>query len=507
MKTDIGTRVRRLATVDSLLPVGGVLGEALRVFPWLVLLSAFGRLGWSTVPLSFWSALAITGLTAFVVRRSVASGWSLGSARILTMSLSVALVLVLTRLENGGGYAFWDLEWGNYAFNQLPALAAALGFGLILIWRGITIGQETLGVDYLYRNFKISIVSFVVLMIVWGLVIGFNGGQDMFRAIVPYLLAYFFVALMTLGISNFLSIRQGTASRPRASDLFARRWLLVLLGVVAGVVLVGGLIGSTVSYNLVGVVSHGLSTLGDWLVTAVKYLIGYPIGYLLIGVEWLGKIIIAWIQSLMGKPYLVPPEEFGGGPPETPKIDPGSFPPGLLLAIKWVLVALVVAVVIFVLARLISRYWREPRDKGFDETNESLFSWTGFKADLKGFLKGLLKRRQSAAPAAPPIAATVTGEDQYLDIRELYRGLLWEGEQAGHPKAKWQTPYEYERDLTGLFPDERAGLAEITGTYVENRYGHVAVASDLGQRLMRVWLKLRSALRGTGQAGSGTAPH
>ena len=474
--------------------MGGVLGEVLRVFPWLILLSAFGRLGWSTLPLGFWSALAIVAVTAFVVRRSLAGGWSVGSARILTMSLSVALLLVLTRLENGGGYAFWDMAWGNYAVNQLPALAAALGFGLVLIWRGITVGRETLGVEYLYRNFKISIVGFVVLMILWGLIIGFNGGQDMFKAIVPYVLAYFFVALMTLGISNFLSIRQGTPSRPRATDLFARRWLLVLLAVVLVVILVGGVIGSTVSYNLVGAVSHGLSVLGDWLVTAVKYLIGYPIGYMLIGVEWLAKIIIAWLQGLAGKPQPVPPEEFGGEP-KTPDLSTNSLPPGLLLAIKWVLVALVVAVVIYILARLISRYWREPRDKGFEEVDESLFSWTGFRADLKGFLKGLLKRRQAGAPAAPPIAATVTGEDQYLDIRELYRGLLWEGEQAGHPKAKWQTPYEYERDLTGLFPDERAGLADITGTYVENRYGHVPVASELGQRLMKVWLKLRAALR------------
>ena len=508
MKVDFGTRAKRLASVESLLPVGGVLGEVLRVFPWIVFLSAFGRLGFATPPLGLLSSLAIVAVTAFVVRRSVASGWSIGSARVLTMSVAMALLLVLARLENGGGYAFFDMAWGSYAINQLPALGAALGFGLILIWRGITIGRESLGIEYLYRNFKLSIIGFVVLMVLWGLTIGFNGGEDMFKALVPYVLAYFFVALMTLGISNFLSIRQGTVSRPRATDLFARRWLLVLLAVVLVVVLVGGIVGSTVSYNLVGVVSHGLSTLGDWLLTAVKYLIGYPIGYLLIGVEWLGKIIIAWIQSLMGKPYQVPPEELGGGPPEMPDLSTGSLPPGLLLAIKWVLVALAVAVLVYVLARLISRYWREPREKGFEEVNESLFSWNGFRADLKSFLKGLLKRRPATAPAVPPIAATINGEEQYLDIRELYRGLLWEGEQAGHPKAKWQTPYEYQRALGSFFPDEHDGLAEITGTYVEHRYGHVPVASELGRRLMKVWLRLRAALRGTadGQATTGAAP-
>ena len=285
MKAQIGSQVHKLATVDSLLPIGGVLGEVLRTYPWLVFLAAFGRLGWSTPPLGLASSLAIVAVTAFVVRRSLAGGWSLGSARILTMSISVALLLVLTRLENSGGYAFWDISWGSYAVNQLPALAAALGFGLILIWRGIAVGREQLGVEYLYRNFVISIVGFVVLMILWGLTIGFDGNQKLFSALVPYLLGYFFVALMTLGISNFLSIRRGTYGRPGATDLFARRWLLVLLGVVLVVVLVGGLIGSTVSYNLVGVLSHGLTTLGDWLVTAVKYLIGYPIGYMLIWVE------------------------------------------------------------------------------------------------------------------------------------------------------------------------------------------------------------------------------
>ena len=188
-----------------------------------------------------------------------------------------------------------------------------------------------------------------------------------------------------------------------------------------------------------------------------------------------------------------------------PKINPNSLPPALLLALKWFLVALAVAVVVYILARLISRYWRGPQGKGYEEVHESLWSWGGFRADLKSFLKGLLPEAAGQRAGGPPIAATIDGEEQYLDVRELYRGLLWEGEQAGHPKAKHQTPYEYQRALDRFVPDEHEGLAEITGTYVENRYGHVPVASELGRRLMKAWFKLRAALRLSASGGQPTA--
>ena len=507
MKVKLGSRVRQVARVETLLPVGAVLGEVLRLFPWMVLLASLGFFGFDTPPLGVLSALAIVAVTVFAVRWALGSGWSLGNVRLLTISVSVALLLVLIRLENSGGYGFWDIAWGNYAVDQLPALGSALGFGLVLIWRGVTVGREPLNVDYLYRNFVIGIVGFVVLMLAWALTSNFHHGQNLFASVVPYVLSYFFVALMTLGVSNFLSLREGSRTRPKAVDLFARRWLLVLLGVVLVVILVGAIIGSTVSFDLTGAVTRAAGVLGDWLLTAAKYVIGYPLGWLATVIYWVAN----WLINLFRGSAR--PMEGQGDPGEVPddlkQFNMDSLPPGLLLAIKWVLVALAVALVVYILARLITRYWRGTQEKGFEEVHESLWSWTGFRADLKSFLKGMLRRRGEGRVApAPPIACTIEGEEQYLDIRELYRGLLWEGEQVGHPKAKSQTPYEYQRALAGFFPDEHEDLAEITGTYVENRYGHVPVGSALGQRLMRVWLKLRAALRlsaGGGQPSGNAA--
>ena len=112
----------------------------------------------------------------------------------------------------------------------------------------------------------------------------------------------------------------------------------------------------------------------------------------------------------------------------------------------------ILSVIIYFLSRAIYRYWRGNDDKGYDEIHESLWSWAGFSGDLKTFLKGLGDRfRRAGAHASPPLACTMT-EPQFLDVRELYRGLLWEGNRAGHPKPSCADPVR----IRGR-PEERRG--------------------------------------------------
>jgi hypothetical protein len=100
----------------------------------------------------------------------------------------------------------------------------------------------------------------------------------------------------------------------------------------------------------------------------------------------------------------------------------------------------------------------------------------------------------------PPAAVTLEDANQPLDIRELYRGLLWEGKQAGLAKKSADTPYEYQGTLGKVVPGERASLAALTEAYVQVRYGHTVIGGEHAVGLVRQWLRLRSAFRSLNRA-------
>jgi hypothetical protein len=493
--------IRKGASVERLLTATAVLAEVLRAYPWLILMSGLSISGWTGIPLSFLSALIIVAAVTILLSIALKRGLHLAEVRIATLSLGVFIILLLTRLENGGGAALWDPGWFDYAAGRIVQLVASFGFGLFLMWRGIAISREELRTDFLYRSFAVGVASFVLLMVVWVASQGVDAGRSIFGTIAPYILGYFFTALMGIGISNFLSLRRGLGGRPKATDLFARRWLLLLFGIVFGIVIVAGIIASGLSLNLVALILQPLNTVAGWLGIALLYVVGYPLGYLVEGLTWIGQLIVNWLTSLINaKPFESP--EFGDFADNANKLQTGQVPAGIFTVIKWTVFVVILAVVIYFLSRAIYRYWRGNEDKGYEEINESLWSWAGFSGDLKAFLKGLTDRfRRSGAHAAPPLASTIT-ELQFLDVRELYRGLLWEGDRAGHPKPYSQTPFEYAVNLKGTVGGEGSSLAAITDAYVKDRYGHLKTTGEEGMALVRLWLSLRAALRGAQERGA-----
>jgi len=336
----------------------------------------------------------------------------------------------------------------------------------------------------------------VLLMIVWASTARINTNEHMFATLVPYILGYFFTSLMSLGISNFLSLRQGMASRPKATELFTRRWLLILLGVVTIIMIVGSLLASTFSYNLISWIIQPLDTLAGWLLTAFLYVVGYPLGYLVEGIYWVGSYVIAWLMARLTSQEMMQ-IEMGEIGDKTEEIVTGSFPATLGAVLQWLLLLVIIGVIIFFLSRAIFRYWRGAQEKGYEEINESLWSWNIFGADVKAFLKSFTDRlRPGGAHLAPPLASTIT-EPRYIDIREIYRGLLWEGDRYGYPRARSQTPFEYQSYLESRFDSQKVQLTAITNAYVDNRYGQVPPESDEDLTLVRWWLELRAAIRAT----------
>jgi len=484
--------LRKTIQVENFLTLTTVFTETLRAYPWLIFLSGLGIPGWTEPPLSLLSALIIIGVTTTIVSLTIRKGLHLNEARLATIGLGIVMIIVLTRMENGGGYALWDIAWFNYAFEHMVPIVVSIVFGLFLLWRGIVIGREELGTDRLYRSFAIGIAGFILLMPAWAVSLGMSSGQRLFTILLPYVLIYFAASLIGLGLSNFLSLRSGMGARPKASDLFARRWLILLTVVVLVIVCVSLVISSSLSLNLITAILHPLNVAAEWLLNGFLFILGYPIGYLVSGLYWIIGVIASWIRGLNNQTFEIPEVDFGE---MVEDIKSGNMPIEILAVLKWVILAAAVGIIVFFLWKALYRYWRGPQEKGYEEIHESL--WGNFGADLKSMLKGLADRfrRNAGAHAVPPLAATMTDADQVISVRELYRGLLWVGAESGYPKALEQTPYEYQKVLEQAIADERESIATITGAYVQERYGHIQAGREYILSLVRRWLSLRAALR------------
>ncbi len=484
--------IRKSLQVENLLLIATVFTETLRSFPWLIFMSGLNIPGWTEPPISLLSALIIVAVISIIVSLTLRKGLHLNEARLATLGIGILMIIILIRLENGGGYALWDTAWFSYAFEHMVPIAVGLVYGLFLLWRGIVIGREELGTDQLYRSFGIGIASFVLLMIAWALSLGISSGQRLFTILLPYVLAYFATSLMGLGLANFLSLRSGMGARPRASELFTRRWLILLTGVVLSIMCVSLLISSGISVNLLTTIFHPLNVAAEWLLKGFLFIISYPIGYLTTGLYWLIGVIAGWIRSLNNQPFDVPEVDFGKAVED---VQAGDMPTGILTALQWGLIVVVVVVILFFLWKSLYRYWRGTQDKGYEEIHESL--WGNFGADFKSMLKGLADRfrRGAGVRAVPPLAATMTDAEQIISVRELYRGLLWVGAESGYPKTIEQTPYEYQNVLEQAISTEKESIATITGAYVQERYGHIQAGRDYITTLVKRWFTLRSALR------------
>ena len=177
-----------------------------------------------------------------------------------------------------------------------------------------------------------------------------------------------------------------------------------------------------------------------------------------------------------------------------------GIPDWVLTAGKWGLLAIVVIIVVFILLRAYRRHRNREEGDGEQEFSESLWSWRRVRSDLFGWLRGLLwfLRRSGEAQdlAVPPAAARDDDKERLLDVRALYRGLLWEGKAAGRGKRDRETPFEYADRLTTALPETKADVLGITNEYVQARYGHQRVPEERSVALNGIWRRLRRLLRG-----------
>jgi hypothetical protein len=86
--------------------------------------------------------------------------------------------------------------------------------------------------------------------------------------------------------------------------------------------------------------------------------------------------------------------------------------------------------------------------------------------------------------------------ERRLNIREIYQHLLWHGARLKIPREKYETPSEYARRLGRAVPDGKEPLDEITGLYIDARYGDHPVEEKQNDKANSLWHKLRNLFKG-----------
>ena len=90
------------------------------------------------------------------------------------------------------------------------------------------------------------------------------------------------------------------------------------------------------------------------------------------------------------------------------------------------------------------------------------------------------------------MAVTRVSGTYLLSVRDIYRGLLWEGRKAGTPRRDSETPNEYAGTLRRHLTGGTAELQAITDAYMTERYGDKETGPEDRGTINRLWRRLHA---------------
>ncbi len=491
MKIDTFKNLDWLAVVFY--PLAVVLMEAFWVSPWLSWIGVWSFFAETRPVLSLASVIIVIVVSLVITRIFSQREWSLWKIQLIIIGSGLVTMLLVLAVEYNDGYTFLSAGWFSHigtmlgnTFSHASTIAVAIPAIIYLWWRGIGLGQSTSYFRDIYRSFLLGMVALVALIIFWQISAASGSIPKPGADIGVNVIAFFFFGLLAIAISHLYNMRR-TMPKEEAGLTSVWRWLPVMLGVIGLMILIGFGVASAMSPDFIDSIGRGAQAIFGFLGKIFEYIM-WPIIYIAQGLI----IVFQWFIRLIKNPEA---GEWGisgnmtipGGTTETT----AELSPLVVSIIKWSVLAIIIAVVIFVLAKAISRYRARHVRDDFDEVRESLFSWQGLRDDLKEFFNSLGRRRKP--PKAQPYRL---GEDEgRLDIREIYRHMQWEAGLSGIPRRRHETAEEYARRIKDIVPDSARPLGSLTDMYENVRYGEEIAPVDKEASANNLWQNLKGLLR------------
>jgi hypothetical protein len=376
--------------------------------------------------------------------------------------------------------SLWDPAWLVDVFrdlqrNELLSFDVAIFLlALFLWWRGIVLAQRRLESDTVVARFRSGMVMLAITTMVSGFLFPSTPPQFVF--------AFFFVSLLGIVLARAEEVgqRYGGSQSP-----FSLGWLAtVVAATLIILVLAAGVAALLTDRN----VSRFLGPV--WEVQRVIFtFLTYVILFV---VSWVGRGVIEFLESIVGDldttgigVALTPPEmgsveAFGESP----------FTPEQLALAKTVGVIFVILIVLLLIAASLRRL-RARAGRRHDEYRESV--WEGI--NMRGSLRDLLNDgRRRLGEMGDRLSHSRLGQMfAALTIRRIYAHMSALAAELGHPRALYETPYEYQSTLEKAFPDNHQDVAQVTQAYVTVHYGQVPdQLADL-QMVRAAWEHIQEA--------------
>lgn len=439
-------------------------------------------------PLLLWMGMLILMLGHFYLYRAlVAARLSLRLQQgLLVVGLLLNIVLVL-RFHVYAGLELQGTEWFLMPFRSLADVSAVMPSSwvtimiLVYLWaRAIHLANRSITADSVGFSFR----SGVVILVFFSFFIRILIDLDVSGFVIPY----FFFALVAVALARIEEV----SILPNSSPVpFSGFWIsstvgavavLVFLGVVIAVFFYGGGLNQVLKWLspvllILQIVVVGLGalllTLLDWILAQLS-----------VDLTILGEGLREVFQRLGQLLEMAPP-----APPVPEEVQTRPLIFGILQAT--ITIAIPAAIVALVLLFTWRRLREGKRDESRDEARESLLSARAVARTLQAMLQGGLDRLGELAglvsrfgPGSRFLAA--------VSIRRIYANMVRLATEAGYPRSKAQTPYEYLQTLYEALPDSQEDVAVITEAYVNAHYGQVPDTHAELQHIRDCWERVRS---------------
>lgn len=403
---------------------------------------------------------------------------------VLGLLLSIALIL---RFHVYAGLALQGTDQFLMPFSSLVDVAAVFprsGLAimiLVFLWaRAVHLANRSVTANGVGFSFR----SGVLVLIVVAFFARVFADLDVPGFVVPY----FFFSLLALALARI----EDVTLLPNSSPVpFSGFWIGSSVVAVTALVLLGTL-AALFFYD------GGLRQVLKWLspvVLAVQIIFVGLVVLVVATLDWI-LTLLSLDLSALGQGVREVLQQLGQLLPLTPTLPPPTgeeqVRPIILVILQVIVnVAIPLAVISLVLLFTWRRLRRGRRDEVEDEGRESLLSARAVARNLQAMLQDGLDRLGELAGLVrrfgpgPRFLAAVS-------IRRIYANMVRLATEAGYPRAKAETPYEYLPVLFTALPGNEEDLTVITEAYVNAHYGQVPDTREDLQRIRDCWERVRA---------------
>jgi hypothetical protein len=392
----------------------------------------------------------------------------LGVRQILLAPIVLLSALVLIKLHLYPGYPWLSGSWitalGSSLTSmssEIPAEVEVFVITLYCWWRALNLSQKTLDAGTVGFYFRVGVAGLVWYLL--GTI--FAQAMDVTRLA----FAFFFFGLIAMALSRALEM--GTVPEGERSP-FSGPWLSIVLGAVAGTLVIATLVTFVLSRQTATVIFTWLRPVTDALNTALFYF-SMVIAYLMQPlIQALTVIFSEGLRDLFesGEPIIQPAK-----PPNLEGLS-GAKPPWWLGMCNWAALIFFLVIGLLIIVTTLRR-WQQKRQADSELTRESVWSAEEFGAELRGALRNGWGK---VGDMADLVRRYGVGRKLYsaLSVRQIYASLVGLATDQGFPRPPAATPYEYLPILRCAFPQHGRYLSTITEAYVRAHYGEVPTSNE-----------------------------